>query len=192
MEKSKTIEILKDLANRTDGRSETARLADIIEEVERALKAGVKRQAVLEALHNHYGFKMSMSGFEKALRKLRNKNGVGRESIDNKKGIDKKNNYPVPEKVNALNQLAPYIDRENKNTQLVTVPSSIQPIDVDLYNDEEESWEPKTGELEFRKNVKKGLDVQELNAMEEKFKKEDREKKKREREQAKLKNQSTY
>ena len=73
MEKSKTIEKLKTLANGADGRSESARLADIIDHVENALNAGVKRQVVLDTLHHSYGFTMGMSGFEKALRKLRNK-----------------------------------------------------------------------------------------------------------------------
>ena len=91
MEKSKTIEILKALANELDGRSESSRLADIIDDVENALKAGVKRQAVLNALHEHYGFKMTMSGFEKALRKLRN------------------NKTPIPiTTANTSNELVPY------------------------------------------------------------------------------------
>lgn len=73
MEKIKTIERLKALVNGADGRSESARLADVIDDVENALKAGVKRQVVLDTLHQCYGFKMTMSGFEKALRKLRKK-----------------------------------------------------------------------------------------------------------------------
>ncbi|MGZ8238101.1 MAG: hypothetical protein ACXWTY_09550 [Methylobacter sp.] len=72
MNKSKTIETLRTLATATDGRSESARLGDIISEVEAALTAGVKRKIVLKTLHQHYGFKMSMSGFEKALRRIRN------------------------------------------------------------------------------------------------------------------------
>jgi len=74
MEKIKTVERLKALVDGADGRSESARLADVIDDVENALKAGVKRQVVLDTLHQCYGFKMKMSGFEKALRKLRKKN----------------------------------------------------------------------------------------------------------------------
>ncbi len=73
MDRSKTIEQLKKLAVTADGRSESSRLGDIISEVEAALKAGVKRKIVLETLHQHYGFKMSMSGFEKALSQIRKK-----------------------------------------------------------------------------------------------------------------------
>ena len=79
MDRTKTIEKLNDLAVATDGRSESARLGDVISEVEAALRAGVKRQIVLETLHQNYGFKMSMSGFEKALRRIRKK-------MDNKDG----------------------------------------------------------------------------------------------------------
>jgi len=95
MERSKSIEILKKLATGTDGRSESARLADIIEDVENALKAGVKRQSVLNALHDHYGFKMTMSGFEKALRKLRN------------------TKTPIPITTETNNLLVPYTRDEN-------------------------------------------------------------------------------
>ena len=79
MDRTKTIEKLNDLAVATDGRSESARLGDVISEVEAALRAGVKRKIVLETLHQNYGFKMSMSGFEKALRRIRKK-------MDNKDG----------------------------------------------------------------------------------------------------------
>jgi hypothetical protein len=71
MDKTKTIEQLKTLAVAADGRSESSRLGDIIGDVEAALKAGVKRGIVLETLRQHYGFTMSMSGFEKALKRYR-------------------------------------------------------------------------------------------------------------------------
>jgi len=74
MDRSKTVEQLKTLAVAADGRSESSRLGDIISDVEAALKAGVKREIVLETLRQHYGFKMSMSGFEKALKRYRKNN----------------------------------------------------------------------------------------------------------------------
>ena len=77
MDRSKTVEQLKTLAVAADGRSESSRLGDIISDVEAALKAGVKREIVLETLRQHYGFKMSMSGFEKALKRYR-KNSHGK------------------------------------------------------------------------------------------------------------------
>lgn len=190
MEKSKTIEILKALASGADGRSESARLADIIEDVENALKGGVKRRAVLDALHNHYNFKMTMSGFEKALRKLRNKENTQSQG----KIIDQKSNYPVSmASTNTTNQLAQYIHHETKNTELVTSHSSSKSMDLDLEEEEDEgNWEPKSGELEFMKNLRKDPNITELYEMQERYRAEQKEKKKREREQAKLKNQSTY
>ena len=77
MDRSKTVEQLKTLTVAADGRSESSRLGDIISDVEAALKAGVKREIVLETLRQHYGFKMSMSGFEKALKRYR-KNSHGK------------------------------------------------------------------------------------------------------------------
>ena len=77
MDRSKTVEQLKTLAVAADARSESSRLGDIISDVEAALKAGVKREIVLETLRQHYGFKMSMSGFEKALKRYR-KNSHGK------------------------------------------------------------------------------------------------------------------
>lgn len=77
MDRSKTVKQLKTLAVAADGRSESSRLGDIISDVEAALKAGVKREIVLETLRQHYGFKMSMSGFEKALKRYR-KNSHGK------------------------------------------------------------------------------------------------------------------
>lgn len=107
MEKDKTIEILKALASEADSRSESARLKEIIEDVESALKAGVKRQIVLNALHEHYGFKMSMSGFEKALRKLR------------------KNNTPITI-ANRNSELVRYSNNENKVTGLIASDNCIE------------------------------------------------------------------
>lgn len=106
MEKDKTIEILRALASGTDSRSESARLKEIIEDIESVLKAGVKRQVVLNVLHEHYGFKMSMSGFEKALRKLR------------------KNNTPITI-ANTNNELVQYSNNENKITGLILSDDSI-------------------------------------------------------------------
>lgn len=51
--------------------SETARLRHILKPVESALAAGLKRQAVLEILHEHGSFKMTMESFKSALRRIR-------------------------------------------------------------------------------------------------------------------------
>ena len=73
MHKPTLAETLNELATAQIGRSETSRLRDVFPEVERALAAGVSRQAVLDALHQD-GFTMSLKTFEKALYRLRKRN----------------------------------------------------------------------------------------------------------------------
>ncbi|MBK3786100.1 hypothetical protein G3A43_38440 [Paraburkholderia aspalathi] len=58
------------LATGDGHRSETARLNDVFDEVETALRAGVRRAAVLDALHRQ-GFRMTLYSFESALARLR-------------------------------------------------------------------------------------------------------------------------
>ncbi|BDB30452.1 hypothetical protein Tamer19_42230 [Cupriavidus sp. TA19] len=74
MERSSVAGALRALATDSNGRSETARLRDVLEEVEAALSAGVKRQAILDAL-NAQGFRMSLKGFESALYRIRRQRG---------------------------------------------------------------------------------------------------------------------
>lgn len=73
MPKPTLVETLNELATAQTGRSETSRLRDVFPEVERALAAGVSRQAVLDALHQD-GFTMSLKTFEKALYRIRKRN----------------------------------------------------------------------------------------------------------------------
>ncbi|WP_197717926.1 hypothetical protein [Cupriavidus taiwanensis] len=65
---------LRALATDSKGRSETARLRDVFEEIEAALSAGVRRQAVLDAL-NAQGFRMTLKGFESAMYRIRRQRG---------------------------------------------------------------------------------------------------------------------
>ncbi len=71
MGKETIVDSLQALVDNNTGRSQIDRLTDIFGEVEATLSAGVPRQAVLDTLHKKYGFTISMSGFEKALAKLR-------------------------------------------------------------------------------------------------------------------------
>lgn len=68
---------LEQLATSDSGRSETARLRDVFDQVEHALDAGVSRQAILEALHAK-GFTMTLRGFETALYRIRRRRAQGR------------------------------------------------------------------------------------------------------------------
>jgi hypothetical protein len=127
-----------------------------------------------------------MKTFEKNLYRIRKER--------KQKNIASNNNYPVSmASTNTTNQLAQYIHHETKSTELVTSHSSSKSMDIDLEEEEDEgNWEPKSGELEFMKNLRKDPNIAELYEMQEKYRAEQKEKKKREREQAKLKNQSTY
>jgi len=73
MGKETIVDSLQALVDNNTGRSQIDRLTDIFSEVESALLAGVPRKIVLDTLHKDYGFTMSMSGFEKALAKIRKK-----------------------------------------------------------------------------------------------------------------------
>lgn len=70
MEKNKVASALQKLVASDETRSETARLRDIIDDVEAALTAGVNRMKVLEALHEQ-GFKMTLRAFDSALYRIR-------------------------------------------------------------------------------------------------------------------------
>lgn len=70
MEKNDVANALRGLADSDTGRSDTARLRDVFDDVEAALSSGVTRAAILEALHGQ-GFKMTFKSFESALHRIR-------------------------------------------------------------------------------------------------------------------------
>ena len=76
MTKTSVADVLRELAKGDKSRSETARLRDVIDEVEAALAAGVSRSAVLEALHGQ-GFTMTLKSFESALYRISKQRGQG-------------------------------------------------------------------------------------------------------------------
>lgn len=76
MQGNSVAEVLRALAVSDKARSETARLRDVVGEVEAALSAGVSRAAVLAALHAQ-GFTMTPKSFESALYRLRKKRQEG-------------------------------------------------------------------------------------------------------------------
>jgi hypothetical protein len=61
---------LRELARDEKARSATARLRDVFDDVEAALKSGVRREAVL-AILNEQGFNMELEGFKSALQRIR-------------------------------------------------------------------------------------------------------------------------
>ncbi|MFM0515041.1 hypothetical protein [Paraburkholderia sp. RL17-373-BIF-A] len=61
---------IRALASDPVRRSQTARLRDVINDVEHAINAGVALEHILSELHND-GFTFTMSGFKQALRRIR-------------------------------------------------------------------------------------------------------------------------
>lgn len=74
VEKQQAANTLLALAAGAEGRSQSSRLRDLVTEVDAALAAGVRRKTILDMLHRDHGFTMTMSGFEKALRRARQQN----------------------------------------------------------------------------------------------------------------------
>lgn len=72
MQKNSVAAALRSLATGDKARSETARLKDVIDEIEAALSAGVSRAAIVDALHEQ-GFTMTLKSFESALYRIRKK-----------------------------------------------------------------------------------------------------------------------
>lgn len=61
---------LRRLVEDDHAKSETARLRAVFDEVEAALRSGVKREAMLTVLHSK-GFTMTMASFKSALQRIR-------------------------------------------------------------------------------------------------------------------------
>jgi hypothetical protein len=81
MNKNTVAEALRALATSDKSRSDTARLRDVFDDVEIALKAGVSRAAILETLHTQ-GFVMTAKSFESAIYRLRKKRGSSKATPD--------------------------------------------------------------------------------------------------------------
>lgn len=72
MDSIKISEQLKKLATDNEKRSKSARLNDLLDDIENALKNGISRQSVIELLAEN-GFEISMKSFESTLARLRRK-----------------------------------------------------------------------------------------------------------------------
>jgi molecular chaperone GrpE (heat shock protein) len=71
-DKQTVSEALQELANEHRGlpRSDTARLGEVLDDIEHALAAGASHHAVLETLHSQ-GFSLTLSRFQSTLARLR-------------------------------------------------------------------------------------------------------------------------
>lgn len=72
LKKGNLVEALRTLEASDENRSETSRLIDVFDNVESALRCGVRRTAVLAALHSQ-GFTMTAKSFESAIYRIRKK-----------------------------------------------------------------------------------------------------------------------
>jgi hypothetical protein len=72
VDKQTVSEALQELANEHRGlpRSDTARLREVLDDIEHALAAGASHHAVLETLHSQ-GFSLTLSRFQSTLARLR-------------------------------------------------------------------------------------------------------------------------
>lgn len=70
MDKNEVRDRFRALVVSSENRPEAARLRDVFDEVEVALKAKVPQAEVLEELHK-IGFKMTLGGFKSALQRIR-------------------------------------------------------------------------------------------------------------------------
>jgi hypothetical protein len=72
VDKQTVSEALQELANEHRGlpRSDTARLREVLDDIEHALAAGASHHAVLETLHSQ-GFHLTLSSFQSTLARLR-------------------------------------------------------------------------------------------------------------------------
>lgn len=72
VDKEKVSAALRELADEHRGipRSDTARLREVIDDVEEALSAGASHSSVLDTLHNQ-GFTLTLSSFQSTLARLR-------------------------------------------------------------------------------------------------------------------------
>lgn len=182
--KKNAIEALVKLADGMDGKSETAKIREVIDSIELALSSGVHREKVFDTLRESLGIKMNFRTFETTLHRIRKK-----RKQDN---IKPNNNFPVSiTAIDTGNQLVPHTHNNINNTSLIVSPSVGEYRDIDLANEEndnENNGEPKSSELAFGRNMNKALDYEELDEMLIKYRKEQKEKKKREKELEKRKN----
>ena len=85
MTNTSTIDALNALATGNTARSETAKLRDVFDAVENALKAGVRREAILETLKKD-GINLSHKGFDSAITRIRKERKKNQNTAMTQKG----------------------------------------------------------------------------------------------------------
>jgi nucleoid DNA-binding protein len=105
MTKPSTSDALKALATGTTARSETAKLRDLFDDIENALKAGVRRAAILETLKKD-GINLTIKGFDSAITRIRKE----------RKGKTPKENVQETSQTQPNNDSQKPLSRESKTT----------------------------------------------------------------------------
>jgi hypothetical protein len=118
MDKKTISEQLRTLATNDKNRTDTARLRDVIDDVEAALSAGVSRLAVYETLKEN-GLDMTKNSFDSALKRIRAKRG---------KGTDKR---PTPERQRSIIPAQKEVLKPQDQEPKTPVPGSHDPAALD-------------------------------------------------------------
>lgn len=71
------IKALEKLAEGNDGKSQTSKLLGVIDQIEAALAAGVRRATLLETLRPTLGITMNLNGFQTSLYRIRKRRRQG-------------------------------------------------------------------------------------------------------------------
>jgi hypothetical protein len=186
--KNDAIDALAKLAGGMDGKSETAKIREVIDSVELALLSGVNRKKVFDTLKESLGIKMNFKTFETALHRIRKERKLKKIPSNNSNSIQ-------IESPNTGNQIIQYSNSQSKNTDLILISSecddNISP-ENEKEDDGYEYKDSKLTQLQHMRKLKEPLDYEALNEAARKYREEQKEKQKREREQAKLKKQLNY
>ncbi len=75
------IKALEKLTEGTDGKSQTQKLLEVIDQIEAALAAGVRRATVLETLRPTLGITMNLNGFQTSLYRIRKRRRQGKVAV---------------------------------------------------------------------------------------------------------------
>ncbi len=75
------IKALEKLAEGNDGKSQTSKLLGVIDQIEAALAAGVRRATVLETLRATLGITMNLNSFQTCLYRIRKRRRQGKVAV---------------------------------------------------------------------------------------------------------------
>ncbi|WP_434152220.1 hypothetical protein ACR2R6_23450 (plasmid) [Methylocaldum gracile subsp. desertum] len=119
MTKKNASDALRKLAAGTAARSATAMLRDIFDDIENAMRAGVRRKAILETLQEE-GFKITFKSFESAIYRIRKQ----RKKAANK-GVA---NQQEGEQKNVIEEQAPTVSSKSDKQEASPIKRSGLPI----------------------------------------------------------------